>query len=66
MSKTVCHYQFLFGSMVCDVSVSFHFQNNRKPLEELKVSTVQDGVTKEFPALVNIFAEYIRNESVIF
>ncbi|GFG31805.1 hypothetical protein Cfor_04242 [Coptotermes formosanus] len=51
MSKTVCHYQFLFGSMVCDVSVSFHFQNNRKPLEELKVSTVQDGVTKEFPAL---------------
>jgi len=59
----------------CVMSVSmFHFQNNCKPLEELKVSTVQDGVKKEFPALVsickymniNIFLEYIRNYSSIF
>jgi hypothetical protein len=57
--------------MLYDVSVLFHFQNNCKPLEELKISTVQDGVLKEFPALVNIceymniniFIEFIRNDS---
>jgi hypothetical protein len=34
------------------------FQSNCKPLEELKVSIMKDGVMKEVPALVNIFTYY--------
>lgn len=38
-----------------DGAVWFLFQSNCKPLEELKVSTVRNGVMKDVSALVNIF-----------
>jgi hypothetical protein len=57
----IYHYQFLFGFILCDVSVSLHFQSNYKPLEKLKVSAVWNGVMKEFPAVVNAFTGYMSN-----